>query len=310
MRKSTRTNDYEVKLKRSKPNEDEVATTLCNTFLNTELANCTCSAINKTANLILLYGLKQIGRDDQNTRYYRCNCDERHYIESEGYCLTIFTIEGYYVTTKMNKSFIQNANYNSALFSDHIIMLNLGYMKLLILNDYATKFQSFPCETNFACFDENGDIYTNNGRGGITVFSQELMFKRHLFFNLHNRTIIDSFIITGDTINLLTHRTYSGYSRSQCVVHIYHLSRMIYSESIEFVQHSLHGVDNIRIDGFKNIVVNDVTGIVVLPYRGTFQSLQFDDGEICNCIHLTEDSQLIRILHHGKVQILQIMIHI
>ena len=308
MRKTTRSDTHEVKLKRSKPNEDEVDTIFLNTIENTELANCTCSALNQNSSLILLYGLKQIGRDNRHTRYYPCNCDSGHYIESEGYCLTIFTIEGYYVTTKMHTSCKLNVSYDSALFSDHLIILSLKCKKFLAFRDYAVKLQNFPCLTNFAVFDENGDIYTNQPRGVITVFSQELKFKRHIFLNLPKRVKIDSFIIKGDTMNLLTHQKDYGNFMSQFVVYGYNLSTRRYTEAIEFVQHSLHGVDDICIDGFRNIIINDITGIVVLPYEGTFLWIQFDGGEKCSCIHLTEDSQLIRIFHHGKVQILQIII--
>ena len=279
--------------KQLKPNNHGLKTSPIAIF-NTGVPKSLCSALNHYRNLILIYGRKVRAT---NQRGYWVNVIE--------FVITIYTIEGYHVTTK---TITEGTSFKkaSARFTDHMIMICDETFRLKILTDFSPKFPTSQRRISFVEFDEKGDIYTNGEeKNEIAVYSQSLEFKRKFEVDLPNYSKIVSFHIRDETMII---QTYNNSSDSSVyTIHRFVPSSMKLVDCLDLDHYGQQMLNSICIDQFRNIIISTYKGIRIWPYKSALiRPIWFEKGKTPEYILLTEDSQIILVNYRGTIRVHQL----
>ena len=225
------------------------------------------------------------------------------------YLISIFTLEGYCVTTK--KVFKQLAFAEGAgKFTDEMIILSVGNCSLVVLTDFSLKLLHFEYKLLFIEFDEKGNIYTNgHGFNAITVYKPNLKFKRKLIIDHLCASIIESVAIRDDELFILVFK--EGINDDQCAIHRFKLSTLEIVESIERVgnSHVRFGSSSFVVDQFRNIYANTSRGVCIWPYIGKSRRILFQNGRThygYEPFLITNDSRIIGFQRGGTIHLHQL----
>ena len=278
--------------KRYKSNLDEYITSPIASF-QTGIKGIICAAFNHDRNLIL------IANGRLSTRPVL-----RFIIEN--ITINIFTVQGYFVTTKRLED-----NYTREIsnpkFTDHMIIMCIQPCRFLILTDFSLKLPYSLHRASFVELDEKGDIYTNGGKSNeILVYSQNLEFKRKFELNLPlpSDSVIVSLHIRADI--LVVESSLKPGHTSVYTIHRFALSSSKMVESSPFYLEFPLRVFASYVDQFRNICISARNGIYISNKGCDFRRIKFGRLKINRRIFLTNEFQIILICANGAVEVYQL----